>query len=449
MLPGLGGPMGRHARPRGVWFNPLPWVILAATAVWVLVVLRNLPCVWSDSTNAVNTFIRMCYSDIQIIYVNSGFAKGEPVIGNAETVHFGPVLGVLVMLTTRLGSFLGHPLAPTADMQTQVDNSLIFFACTAVLLYVAFLTWVVCQTLMGRESRNGRYLSWDALIVAVSPAVFFSGLVNWDLIPIALCALGLLLFARGSATAAGMVLALAAGAGSMALVVILAVATAIAMRAQVRLLGQFLVTALVTWVMTHLPLLIRNPTSVFDFYVGQVTGDAGYGSFWYGLQAFGLTPKAAGALGFSIMLLAVCLTIVWLYLTHRRPRIGSLVGAFILLNTSLAGAFPSQMSMWVLFALVLARPHRPEIIAFSLTQFGYYAALMGWLSGHLTQAQGGPENLYYVALFARWAVEVWILVGCYRDMARPERDRLRSPGHSDPIGGKLVGQDEARLVRAA
>ena len=42
LVPGLGGPMGAHATPRGLWFRPLPWAILAATASFLILFLRHV-----------------------------------------------------------------------------------------------------------------------------------------------------------------------------------------------------------------------------------------------------------------------------------------------------------------------------------------------------------------------------------------------------------------------
>ena len=38
----LGGPLGRHARPGGLWFSPAPWTYLALTVSWLIVMVRQI-----------------------------------------------------------------------------------------------------------------------------------------------------------------------------------------------------------------------------------------------------------------------------------------------------------------------------------------------------------------------------------------------------------------------
>ncbi|MBD4655079.1 hypothetical protein GUG52_25380, partial [Xanthomonas citri pv. citri] len=44
----IGGRMGRHAWPRGVFFDPGPWAIMSAIVVWLLTIYRVTPCVQHD-----------------------------------------------------------------------------------------------------------------------------------------------------------------------------------------------------------------------------------------------------------------------------------------------------------------------------------------------------------------------------------------------------------------
>ena len=41
----IGGRMGRHAWPRGIFFDPGPWAIMSAIVVWLLTIYRVTPCV--------------------------------------------------------------------------------------------------------------------------------------------------------------------------------------------------------------------------------------------------------------------------------------------------------------------------------------------------------------------------------------------------------------------
>lgn len=431
--------MGRHARPAGAWFNPLPWTILVASALFAALALRQVPCIQTDATNPIDGFIRLCYSDVPLMWTGQEFGLGNPPFGG-DTMLFPPVLGVLLLVAVKLSGLLGAEIRPDADVQVQLDGAQVFFAVNAVLLFVCFLAWAVSMALMGRESR-GRYRTWDGMLIAASPIVLTAGLIHWDLLPIALSAVGLYQFSRRRVIEAGIVLGLAAAAGTMPIVIVLAVAVCIGLRGRGRHLLQFVVPAILTWVVVHLPLILSNWESVIAFYQGQISGEASYGSVWFLIGVTGHNIRAAGYLGFLVLLVALAGTIAWLYAKHLRPRVGTLVAIFVFITCLQGAAFSPQTALWLLFALVLARPLRFEYVVFTIVQVGYWFAIWGYLSGHLTAAKNGPPNLYFVSVGLRVAVDLWLIVLFYRDIARPLQDPLRAPDWSDPIGGVLIDDE--------
>ncbi len=345
LLPGLGGPMGRHAKPSGLWFNPLPWVILVASVLFVVLALRQVPCIQTDATNSVDGFIRLCYSDIPLMWTGQEFGLGKPPFGG-ESMLFSPVLGVLMLAAVKVSGWLGAVIQPDADVQLQLDGAQIFFAVNAVLLFIFFLAWVVSMTLMGRESR-GRFRSWDGMLIAASPVVLASGLIHWDLLPIGLSAIGLYQFSRRRLIESGIVLGLAAAAGTMPMVIVVAVAVTIGLRGRVIQVVKFGLPAVVTWFVIHLPLLLRDWKSVMAFYQGQISGEAAYGSPWFLLQVTGVNLRYAGYLGLMLLLMAMVATISWLYGKKIRPRVGTLVAIFVFLTCLLGAAFsPQCCSLW-------------------------------------------------------------------------------------------------------
>ncbi len=431
--------MGRHAKPAGVWFNPLPWVILVASVLFMVLALRQVPCIQTDATNSVDGFIRLCYSDIPLMWTGQEFGLGKPPFGG-DSMLFAPVLGVLMLVAVKVSSLLGAVIQMDADVQLQLDGAEIFFAVNAVMLFVFFLAWVVSMTLMGRDSR-GRFRSWDGMLIAASPVVLASGLIHWDLLPIGLSAIGLYQLSRRRVIESGIVLGLAAAAGTMPIVIIVAVAVCIGLRGRIIHVVKFVLPAVATWFVIHLPLLLRDWKSVVAFYQGQVSGEASYGSPWFLLQLTGWNVKFAGYLGLMVLLVVMVATVAWLYGKKIRPRVGTLVAAFVFLTCLLGAAFSPQTSLWLLFALVLARPFRLEYILFTAVQVSYWFAIWGYLAGHLTAAKNGPTNLYFLAIAFRIIVDVWLIVLFYRDMARPGRDIMRAPDYSDPLGGVLVDDE--------
>lgn len=282
------------------------------------------------------------------------------------------------------------------------------------------------------------------MLIAASPVVLASGLIHWDLLPIGLSAIGLYQFSRRRVIESGIVLGLAAAAGTMPMAIVVAVAVCIGLRGRVTDVVKFVLPAVVTWFVIHLPLVLRDWESVIAFYQGQVSGEASYGSPWFLLQLTVWNIRSAGYLGFMVLLVVLVATIAWLYGKKIRPRVGTLVAAFVFLTCLLGAAFSPQTSLWLLFALVLARPFRLEYVLFTAMQVAYWFAIWGYLSGHLTAAKNGPTNLYFLAIAFRVIIDVWLIVLFYRDMARPGQDALLAPDWSDPLGGVLV--DDEMLV---
>nr|WP_255698222.1 glycosyltransferase 87 family protein [Tessaracoccus sp. ZS01] len=340
---------------------------------------------------------------------------------------FAPLIAAAILVTRKTATVLfDAPIRRSASLADEVDSSVVFFGLTVLGLFVCFLILVACVAWLGRR-RPGRP-SWDALIVAASPVVLAVGLVNWDLVPVAFTALGLVQVARGRLLEAGIVLGLAASAGTMPIGVILAVLVSLGLRGGWRRATAFIAPALVTFFAVHLPLLLQNFDRVYLYYHGEINKGTSYGSLWYVLELmFGLQLRESGPLLFVVLLLGLGAFIAYLYVARKRPRVGSMVAVVVFATLLMGPAFPPQSALWLLLALVLARPYKPELIALSITQVAYYIAIWGWLGGWLTTNQNGPFMLYWAAILLHVAVEVWILAEVVADIVRPTRDPLRDP----------------------
>lgn len=459
LLAGFGGPMGRFARPAGRWFNPLLWSILVATLLFLVLTLRQLPCIQTSSHDNVDAFIRLCYSDISVAWTSQHFGEGALPLGSDPMLH-PPLLGLVLLVVVQLTKWLRpagltSPESPGSALDVQLEQAQVYFGLVVVVLFVSFLVLVVCVSFLGRDALEARRPTWDGMLVAASPVVLASGLISYDLLAIALCALGLLQFARSRPAVAGLVLGLAAGVSLNAVAVILAVALTMALRTRVREVFRFLGPAAAALVVVHLPLLLTRPQLVLAFHRGELSREAGYGSLLFAMRFLGWEVRAAGSLGFMLTCLALVLITTWLYLRRLRPRVGTVVGMFLFTTLLLGASFGPQAGLWLLFALVLAAPRRPQLIVFTVTQVLYWLAVWGYLSHHLTLQRSGNPNLYLLALLLRVGVEVWILIDCLRDAAEPGRDTLRTPDVPDPIGGilndgeRLAGIDEPTLATVA
>lgn len=453
--------MGRHARPEGRWFDPRGWLIAAGTALFVFLVLRQIPCLQTEAHDAPNAIIRLCYSDIPPMWMGSGLSLGaSPLVGH-DVMQYPPVLSVMLLLTVALTRLFGGEVGPDVEFQAQLDAGIVFFAVTTVWLFVCFLLWILAHLFIDRGWR-GPHGTWTPLWVAASPVVLASGLISWELLPIALTALSLLLLSRRRIVEAGALLGLAMAAGSMPFLVMLAVIASLVLRRRVADAVALFVSLVVAFLLVHLPLLATNPGSVLVYYRDQLTGETSYGSLWYLLEQAGVPLRETGALGVLILTVFIAVVIVAAYLGERMPRAGSLTAIFLFAAMVLAPAYPPQMGLWLLLALVLSRPYKAELTAFTIVQVAYWAAVWGWISGHLTAAQNGPQNLYFAALLVRVVVDIWIITGSLRDAWGPlkcpildvmptgepasaEDDSIETGGRHAASDGHLVADRDERV----
>lgn len=424
--------MGRYARPTGVWFNPLAWVILVATGVFLITSVRQVPCVQTELTSTINAYLRLCYSDIPLVYTSSGVGRGEALFGGME-MTYPPVLALFIWLTARVAFLVGAPHGPDVNDQEMIVGSQYFYAVAMILLFVCFLVWVLAMSFLGRDSNSGRYRSWDAMLIAASPLIVASGLISWTLFPIALTALGLLLVARRYLLPAGIVLGIAASADLMPMAVVVAIVIALGLRAGARPVAELLGASIAGWLLLHGAALATNASQVVTYYFDLANQGASHGSIWDFLEALGLPLKSPGALGFLVGSLLLCCFVAWLYLRRAQPRIGTMMAIVVFAAAMLAPSFTPQTALWLLFALVLARPLRPEMIGFTVAQLGYWLAIWGWLAGTLAE-DSNSANLYYLAILIRFVVNGLIVFFCIRDVLFPALDPLRTPDCQDPLG---------------
>ncbi|NLE98408.1 MAG: hypothetical protein GX596_10560 [Propionibacterium sp.] len=419
LLPVFGGPPGAHARTDGVFFRPLPWAIGVGAVLFTILYLRHLPCLTTDPANPIDAYIRLCYSDIPTAYVWQGWASGGSPLGGTE-LTLAPMLAVLVWASLGLARLLGADIGPSASEAEQYAGVPAFFGATAILLFAAFLVLVIASSVIA--ARQGR--PWSIMLVAASPVVLAAGLLSWDLAGLALTALGMCALAVGRNLEAGLLLALAASMATTPLAFALAVVVALGARRHWARLGVFTGAFVPTWILAHLPFAIRNFDAVYGYYHGQVTQEISYGSFWFLLREQGVPLREFGAFVTVLVVLLIAVLIAWIYVTGRRPRVGSLAAAFVLVIVVLAPAYPPQLSLWVLFALFLARPGSPLIWGWSAVAALHYLAVWGWLSGHLTVELHGPELLYYLAVLVRMVAEVGMFVVVLGGLSRPAADPL-------------------------
>lgn len=431
----IGGPLGRYAAVGWAWWNPLRVTLLVGTLVYLSGVVFRLPCrITVAGQPPPDHFKYLCYSDIGLLYAGRGLQQG-----NTPYLDFGayPVLEYPVLtgwflelerlITRALGGMQGTELTD----QQRVDSTLIFVDVNTVLLGALFLValWALVRTPAGRP--------WDAMMLAASPCVAAAALINWDMLPVALTALAMACWAGRRPGLAGVMLGLGAAA-KLYPALILGPLFLLCLRA--KRMGDFVMTlstALVSWGLVNLPVLLLAPDAWRSFWVFNSERGGDLGSIWYVLSLAGWPVPQLNWVSAGLFALG-CVGILGLIVSApRRPRFGAMaflvVAAFVMTNK----VYSPQYVLWLLPLMILARPKWRDWLIFTAGELIYFVAIWWHLGGFLTPGDSSPDRIYWLSVVIRLCTQGWVVIMVVRDALRPEHDPVRQEGVDDPTGGVL------------
>ncbi|MGZ8744485.1 MAG: hypothetical protein ACXWXO_16325 [Nocardioides sp.] len=206
----VGGPAGEHARPHR-WWVPVR-ILLALFAVgFALVVVHHQPCMKTNWGSDQARYAKGCYSDVPYLYTGRGYAEGlwpyADTGGRYEVTEYPVGISYLAWGAAKLTQL--DPVGPALEqrrlsdpgqlwsapgMSTEVNQ---YFLFTALLLCIFGLaaTWFLAGTHRDRP--------WDALYFVLAPSLLATGLINWDLMAVALVAGALWAWSRDRPLLAG------------------------------------------------------------------------------------------------------------------------------------------------------------------------------------------------------------------------------------------------------
>ncbi|MGA4670829.1 hypothetical protein ACPCG0_13695 [Propionibacteriaceae bacterium Y1923] len=440
----LGGATGRHARIQGIFFDPAPWLILMATLLWALRMGHQSLCQQDNPDEPVKTMLRLCYSDVPIIWQTNQLGTGATATGE-NGLPQAPIVSLFIALGRAITGFI-VPISPTASPQQTLDSGNVFVVVNAVLLFCFFLTWVMAHMLMGRTSTVGTTRtatgrlekpparSWDGAYIALSVGVFTVGLVNWDLIAPALTACALLAWAWGRPVLAGVLTGIALGAGISPLALVIAVAVVCLRSGALDALARYAIATLASLSVILVGGLLASPSAVRRSYLGLLDPDAGLGSLWWILTDAGLASSLVPGLSKLLIAVGVGAVVLFCFQVPARPRVAQVAALVLLLGLMLAPTYSPQYVLWSLGMVALARPKLRDWFLFSLTEALYWAAVWGHLQGNLRLGTG-DDMAYPLAIIVRLAGAGWIIWQITGDMLRPWADPVRVGTVDDPQGG--------------
>jgi uncharacterized membrane protein len=422
-------------------------VLVAASVVGMLLAFaEKTPCRAGAWYSYAGQFQRACYTDIFPLYYDEGLAAGTAPYAAHPGSH--PVeYPVLIGGAMQAAAWLVHGFSDKIRGRE-------FFDVTVALLAICAVAGVIATARAAGADRR-----WQALMVALSPALILNAFVNWDLIALALTALGLAAWAARRGIWAGVLFGLAVATKFYPLVVFGPLLLLCLRAGRLREFSKMMAAAVLGWLAVNLPVMIAAPSGWAYFFVFSKNRGADWGSIWFMFEHFNVpvlgNPQLDAVNKLTEVFFAVaCVAIVVLALAApRRPRLPQLcflvLAAFLMTNK----VWSPQYVVWLVPLAVLARPRLWPYLLWQLAEVAYFFGIWGFLifvdiaQGHsVTGYQGISTGWYFATLSARFLAVGLLAAYVVRDILRPERDIVRAQGIDDPAGGVLDGAgDQFRL----
>jgi hypothetical protein len=409
-------------------------VLAAASMLGMLLAFaEKLPCRSGAWFSYTGQFQRACYTDVFPLYYTEGLSAGQ-VPYRGHPVEY-PVL-------------IGGAMQAAAWLVRNVSAAVRgreFFDVTVALLAVCAVIGVLATARAAGEDRR-----WQALMVALSPALILNAFVNWDLIAFALTALGLAAWAARRGGWAGVFLGLAVAAKFYPLIVFGPLLLLCLRAGRMREFAKTLGAAAAAWLAVNLPVMIAAPSGWTWFYVFSKQRGADWGSIWYLFEHYGVPVLGDWNLSALNWMSAGCFALTLAAITllalaaPRRPRLPQLcflvLAGFLITNK----VWSPQYVVWLAALAVLARPRVWPYALWQLAEVGYFFAIWGYLifdyriTGHAFAGyQGLSTGPYFAALLFRLLAVALLAAYVVRDILHPEHDVVRADGTDDPAGGVL------------
>jgi len=439
----VGGPIGRRALLGSSVVNPIRAAVVVAIVGYAVALLARMPCV-SDGFAGISRYTHLCYSDIPVLYGLRGFADGYPPYLDAadgQQVFEYPVLtGAMAQVGAWLTPIFG-------------GGALGFYAANLAMIGLLLIVTVVATGYTNPQRPT------DAILVAASPALLLPAAINWDMLPVALVALWLLLWSRRIVFWSGVVLGLAIAAKFYPLVFLGPLLVLCWRSGRLQAFGRMLVGAVLAWSVANVPVMLANFDGWVTFYTFSSDRAEDFGSPWLALSIMGAgVPEdainLAGIAAFGVACLAIAWFIWWAPVRPRlAPMLFLVLAAFLLTNK----VYSPQYMMWLLPLAVLALPRLRYLVIWQAGELIYFVAIWLYLAGLEDPDRGLPAGWYALAIWAHVGATLWFAAMLVRISLRPDKDPVRvcdarNSAHGisgDPIGGVLDGAPDrfsARLL---
>ena len=435
----VGGPVGTRAgrapgsRP---WWTPLRVVVLMAAIGFALGLVQKAPCVEGTWIEGNTRYSAMCYSDLPYLYTLRGFAEqtypytdDEQTRARYESMEYPAGISYWAWGTSLVTHWLnGSPdLEPRYKMtvgELQTDPEILRETRLYVVvnaLGLALLTILAAGLLTKVNPRR----PWDAALFALAPTLALTGLVNWDLLAVAMVAGALWAWSKDRPVLTGVLIGLGTATKLYPLFLLGGLLIICVRQRRLRDLGVVVASAVAAWALTNAPAYLASPTEWKVFWSFNSERGADLGSIWLVLDQAGDLGLSAQTIndGSWIFFGLWCAGVLALgLLAPQTPRLAQLgflvVAGFLLVNK----VYSPQYVLWLLPLAVLARPRWRDQLIWQGGEILYFASVWWYLGGYLEPSRGGDSGFYWIAIIVRMACELYLVALVVRDVVRPWRD---------------------------
>ena len=354
----------RAARPIGLGI-----VLLILSGTLIMGAAAKAPCAtgeWGDGRQ----YRLLCYTDIVPLLTTEQLAGGrlpflQPCLQSGGNCDEYPVLTMYLM---RMAGWVSD-----TDVRT-------FFAANVALLWLcAGAVAVALYAVVGLR----------ALYFALSPTLLVYGLVNWDLLAVALATAAVPAFFLRRDVLAGVLLGLGASAKVYpAMLVVPFIVQRLQDREPDRAIRLGWAAA-GTWIAVNLPFFLAAPSSWLTFFRFNSQRCADFDSLWAigwrvwnGLRDLpgGGCPTTHRVNIASALTFGALVALVWFLKARRWPDFPRwtlafpIVVVFLLTNK----VYSPQYSLWLIPLFALALPSVRAFVAFSLADVGVFVTRFWW-----------------------------------------------------------------------
>ncbi|MGK5499816.1 glycosyltransferase family 87 protein [Streptomyces sp. URMC 125] len=436
----FGGPLGRRALTGRHWWSPVRIVVLVAVGMFALGMVQKLPCYESSwFRGATSQYVHACYSDIPHLYTGRGFAQDltpyfdripQEISGGMEYLEYPVLTGVFMEVASWL----------TPNGGEMMHRQQIYWTVNAGMLMICAAVLVVCV------ARTHRRRPWDALLVALAPALALTATINWDLLAVALTAAAMLMWSRERPLASGVLLGLATAAKFYPFLLLGPLLVLCLRAGRWKAFGAALGGAVLSWLAVNLPVMALATEGWWKFYSFSQERGVDFGSFWLILSQRTGDPLE-NANTYAMVLVALgCAAICLLTLrAPRRPRFAQLAFLVVALFVVTNKVYSPQYVLWLIPLAVLARPRWRDFLVWQACEVMYYLGIWYYLAytGSGDDRHGLPAEGYQLAIAVHLLGTLYLCAVVVCDILVPERDIVRQDGSDDPSGGVLDGAPDA------